>query len=104
MSNFSDRLDLIKRFVLGVTLTMIAGLATVGFMYLISADQLHRDIHNTAACDETCAVMELRNMNQPDACWCGDDLHSDHVIPLAWEFKKGEVTPTVKSVELDVGN
>ena len=103
-SNFSDRLDLIKRLFAGITITSMFVFAIIGFLYTFSADRLHRDIHNVAVCDEACASMEQRNMNQPDSCWCGDDLHSDHVIPLAWKFKKGEFIPTVTDVELDIGN
>ena len=103
-SNFSDRLDTIKRLFAGIVITSMFVFAIIGVGYAFSADRLYRDIHNTAACDETCAVMELRNMNQPNSCWCGDDLHSDHVIPLAWKFEQGEVTPTVKTVEFDIGN
>ena len=103
-SSFSDRLDLIKRLFAGITITSMFVFAIIGFLYTFSADRLHRDIHNAAVCDETCASMDLRNMNQPNSCWCGDDLHSDHVIPLAWKFEQGEVTPTVKTVELDIGN
>jgi hypothetical protein len=102
--NTNDRLDLIKRIFAGVTITLIFVFAIIGFVYVTLADQLRRDIHNAAVCDEACASMEQRNMNQLDSCWCGDDLHSDHVIPLAWKFKKGEFIPTVKNVELDVGN
>jgi len=103
-SSFSDRVDLVKRFFAGLVIISTLMLAVIGTVYIIAADQMRRDIHNSATCDETCASMDLRNMNQPNSCWCGDDLHSDHVIPLAWKFEQGEITPTVKTVELDIGN
>jgi len=103
-SNFSDRANLVKRVFASVAIVSIITLSYVGAMYIINADQMRREIHNSATCDETCAVVDLHNMHQADSCWCGDDLHSDRVIPLTWEFKEGEPTPTVKTSELAVGD
>ncbi len=102
--NTKDRLDLIKLFFARFTIISMFAFSIIGVVYTFTAKKMRRDIHNAAVCDEACASMEQRNMNQLDSCWCGDDLHSDHVITLAWKFKKGEFIPTVKNVELDVGN
>jgi hypothetical protein len=99
-SNFSDRVDLVKHVFASVVIISMIMLSFVGAMYI----KVRREIHNSATCDETCAVVDLHNMHQTDSCWCGDDLHSDRVIPLAWEFKEGEIKPTVKTIELEVGN
>ena len=93
--NTNDRLDLIKRIFAGVTITLIFVFAIIGFVYVTLADQLRRDIHNAAACDEACAVInsrsvDLRSINQTDSCWCGDNELSLKTIPLTWEYKKGE--------------
>ena len=93
--NTNDRLDLIKRIFAGVTITLIFVFAIIGFVYVTLADQLRRDIHNAAVCDEACAVInsrsvDLRSINQTDSCWCGDSELSLKTIPLTWEYKKGE--------------
>ena len=94
-SNFSDRINIIKRVFAGITITSMFMFSIVGVLYIFGADQLRRDIHNAAACEEACAVInsrsiDPRSINQTDSCWCGNNEIALQRIPLTWEYKKSE--------------
>lgn len=101
MSNFNNRvnfaLDLLVSTVIGLTCV----LAFIGAAVIVMQKDVVRGIHNAAVCDETCSVMDLRNMQQESSCWCGDDDHSIRVVPFAWENADGSrsgrvITDTVE--------
>jgi hypothetical protein len=96
MSKFNDRIELATGLVQAIIIAAVAPLAILGAVSLVANHEYRRAVHNEAVCDETCAVMELRNMQQADACWCGDDDHSIRVSPFAWENSDGTRAGFVK--------
>lgn len=101
MSNFSDRFEIAFKVVGAAATAVTVVLAIVGGILILTHDEMVRNVHNAAACDETCAVMELRNMDQPDSCWCGDDDHSYHVMPFVWKNRDGVDQPSDDSDSLE---
>lgn len=96
MSNFSDRIQIASGLATSAVIAIGSMLAILGAISLATEGTRRRAIHNEAVCDETCAVMDLRNMQQVGACWCGDDDHSIRVSPFAWENPDGTRTGFVK--------